>query len=60
MSENTVKNSLVKLAIVTHLVDDVSEFRQAIKTLQNSVPKTAKQRKKPFVGSNLDRQVTKI
>jgi len=60
VSEDSVKESLLKLAMITHLIEDVGQFRQQIKALKDSIPKshTSKKRNRgtnaPY---NLERQM---
>ena len=45
-----MKNTLLKFGLVTHLYDEVSEFRKLMKTLQDLTPKSKKKNKKSGPG----------
>ena len=40
-----MKNTLLKFGMVTHLYDEVTKFRKAMKSLQDSIPKSKKKNK---------------
>jgi len=45
VEEDDVKNTLLKFGLVTHLYDEVSKFRKAMKSLQDLTPKSKKKKK---------------
>jgi len=45
VEEDDVKNTLLKFGMVTHLYDEVTKFRKAMKSLQDSIPKSKKKNK---------------
>jgi len=45
VEEHDVKNTLLKFGLVTHLYDEVSKFRKAMKSLQDLTPKSKKKKK---------------
>jgi len=42
LSEDSVKDSLLKFGLVTHIIPEVEKFRSAIKMLKDSLPKSKK------------------
>merc|ERR1719228_43488 len=45
VDEDDVKNTLLKFGLVTHLYDEVTKFRKAMKSLQDLTPKSKKKKK---------------
>jgi len=60
VEEDDVKNTLLKFGLVTHLYDEVSKFRKAMKSLQDLTPKSKKKKKAgPASIAKADKEIIK-
>merc|ERR1712080_466673 len=51
-----VKNTLLKFGLVTHLFEDAQKFRKTMKSLQESVPRNDKKKKKVKPGNGMKQE----
>jgi len=57
VDEDDVKNTLLKFGLVTHLYDEVTKFRKAMKSLQDSIPKSKKKNKSGSSIAKADKEI---